>query len=780
MKAPKVQPKNIPECLREIDSWLLWRLVKGKKADGSETWLKVPYYADGTKRRGVLGTKVDRAKLVSLKQAMEVYRNGHFAGVGFATMPEYPLTILDLDKCIDDEGGLSAFAKRVLKTGTYVEFSPSGTGLRAVYTGEAICAGKRNGHIESGERVEIYCGSAFVTITGNVVSASENIEPIDLPKTIKRALQPVVESGLASAPTERDDDAIVPIEDGPVPEMTIGHAKVILDKLPETWGRPGEGTWYRVAAALHHQFDGSDEAYALLDEWSQGIDGYDSENNQKRWSAGFSHEAGRHGLTTMRNLVFESIQNGGLKVKPETMQKWGLARKVRNVDEDDFSDLDDIDTPKSMLPEYSELRQMINIRHMVDKRAKPIDWLVQDMVPRGTVSFLAGGSGTSKSFFALQLACRAATGEIKDFGGLMFKDGGFRTLYFAYEDNANLLHHRIRAIASNLAESLDVLGDYDEDDEGPLSNNEEFKEAISSNLFVLPAEVLDSGDWQFATRAKKWDEVVVTGLADYLRVFIEQEGIDLLVFDTGSEIHSVDENVAPDMVVVMRALRQLAAGANIGVLVLQHVQKDIWSKRLAEINQASIRGSSVLVDKSRNVFMLARIPLADVASFGLPNAPESHEDYVVLKHVKANMGAYVPLKVFQRTGNGTLWYRPDMVQEIITPADASSAKKERKVSEFTETEENMWQFIHEKNNEGEYPNSTAVRIWGLKNKLSADATNLAYVSLQNEGRIVEQRVRGAKQNEKRWRAVDPNAKPDKDDPPASAWDASGLNGHSHH
>lgn len=738
MQAPKVNAKNVPQCLRDIDSWLLWRLKKGTKADGSETWLKVPYYADGTKRRGALGTKADRAKLVSFEEAYKTYRGGHFAGVGFATMPEYPLTILDLDSCVGDKGEFSDFASEVVGTGTYVEYSPSGRGLRAVYIGEAICSGKRNGLLESGERVEIYCGSAFVTITGNLVGV-ECSEPCELPKKIKRALQPVVNGGAQAveATRELDGDILLSPDAAPVPELSIDHAKVILNKLPETWGEPGHGTWYRVAAALHLQFDGSEEAYAVLDEWSQGLDGYDSENNRKRWDAGFAHAAGKSGITTMRNLVFEAIQNGGLKVKPETMRKWGLARTV----DEDFGDPDEDDKAKQVLPEYSELDRMFDIGFMIDHEAEPVDWLVEDLIPRGVVSFLAGGSGTSKSFFTMQLCGMAAVG-MPEFAGLKICEGGFSTAYFAYEDIKQLLHGRVQDVSRYVGEHVDILGD------------NEYKDALRSNLMILPADVLDSGDWQFVKRAKKFDEIVVTGLADYLRAYIEARGIDLLVFDTGSELHAVEENSAPDMVVVMRVLRQLASGTGAGVLILQHVSKGVWNQRLDEINQGSIRGSSVLVDKSRNVVMLARMPRADAARFGLPADAATHENYVVLKHLKANMGGYVPLKVFERTNRGLLVYRPDIVEGDAGLQPVTEEREDRRSALFEEYLGRMLAFVTEQAGKGDAPTGTRIDAWGMSQGIPGSMVQAVRLQLAERGLIEQVHVRGQNKMAKHWGPVE--------------------------
>jgi hypothetical protein len=160
----------------------------------------------------------------------------------------------------------------------------------------------------------------------------------------------------------------------------------------------------------------------------------------------------------------------------------------------------------------------------------------------------------------------------------------------------------------------------------------------------------------------------VTKLLPYLQDYMQTNFVDLIVIDTGSEIHTGDENSAADMVVLMRALRLLAASTNCAVLVVQHVSKGIWNLAYDEINQASIRGSSVLVDKSRNVFMLARMPRKDAPRFGLPDTNDTHEDYVVLKHVKANLGGYVKPRVFYRTSKGRLKFEAQYVLDDNRPS----------------------------------------------------------------------------------------------------------------
>ena len=665
MKPLPLITKNVPAVLREIDSWLVWKLVKGSKSNGDVVWLKVPYYADGTKRRGITGSEADMSKLVSFRDAVKAFRSGAYAGIGFAPMAEHPITILDLDKCIDDAGRLSEFAEEVVESGTYVERSPWGRGRRAIYTGGSLCPGEnKNDFLENGERVEIYCGRAFVTITGQRLEEASD-QAKKMPAKIKKLLDPIVNSGgkAAKTTTIEGGDGLVSMDAAPLPEMEIDHARVVISKLPDTWGEPGTGTWYRVAAALHLQFDGSEEAYELLDEWSRSKDGYDGDANRRRWNAGFSHDNGKEGLTTMRNVVFEAIHNGNLKVKKETMQKWGLARRA----EDDFDE--DSEETEATLPEYGDLRQMADISNMVDSPADPVEWLVDELIPRGNVSFLAGGSGTSKSYLTLQLCAAGAVGH-PEFAEMKIVEGGFRSLYLAYEDGKQSIHVRVqetkkwvsslvKGTINDILATKDSAGeDEDEDDEVDEAHEKRIRDALREQMGILPAEVLDSGAFTMAKAKKKFEPMEVTKLLPYLQDYVRANFVDLVVFDTGSEIHTGDENSAGDMVVLMRALRLLANSTNCAVLVVQHVQKGIWNLQFDEINQASIRGSSVLVDKSRNVFMLARMPRKDAHRFGLPDEYETHENYVVLKHVKANLGGYVPPKVFVRTSKGLLIHQP--------------------------------------------------------------------------------------------------------------------------
>jgi hypothetical protein len=343
----------------------------------------------------------------------------------------------------------------------------------------------------------------------------------------------------------------------------------------------------------------------------------------------------------------------------------------------------------------------------------------------------------------LQASGSAAVG-METFAGLKIQEGGFRTLYMAYEDTMPVIHTRIRDVSAYVGDQVDVL------DDG------EYRNMLVSNLLVLPAEVLDSGAWQLAKTKRRYEPMEVTPLAAYLKDYVASRGIDLLVFDTGSEIHEGDENSAADMVVLMRVLRQLATSTNCGVLVVQHVSKGIWQLRLAEMNQAAIRGSSVLVDKSRNVVMLARIPRADAGMFGLPDTAETHENYVAMKHVKANLGGYVPMQVFERTSKGLLVHRPEIVESVNGPAATEEATEEsgqeRRAARINVIREKLLGYIRTQNEQDSTPSSTMIRGWAVLNGIPDHKARTVLDGLEAEG-AVERSENPDHPRSANWRAV---------------------------
>ncbi|WP_299329731.1 phage/plasmid primase, P4 family [uncultured Psychrobacter sp.] len=89
--------------------------------------------------------------------------------------------------------------------------------------------------------------------------------------------------------------------------VTLKEAAKLLNNLDAA----DYDRWLQVGMALHHEYDGSDEAFNVWDDWSQKADNYSSaEDLEKRWS-GFGHDGG--GITIRTLLKWGNDANAQQK-----------------------------------------------------------------------------------------------------------------------------------------------------------------------------------------------------------------------------------------------------------------------------------------------------------------------------------------------------------------------------------------------------------------------------------------------------------------------------------
>jgi RecA-family ATPase len=156
---------NIPDVLKALKGWLVWQVSQIDPATGK--FDKVPHYPSGNKRTGEQGSESDLANLGTFDEAiaaLDSYKG--FSGIGIAMLPQFGLVALDVDRCITD-GVIRQDAADVTNM-TYCEISPSGTGIRAFWTGKT-----RNGDGDDGW--ELYQEKQFLTVTGNQVDNAKSL-----------------------------------------------------------------------------------------------------------------------------------------------------------------------------------------------------------------------------------------------------------------------------------------------------------------------------------------------------------------------------------------------------------------------------------------------------------------------------------------------------------------------------------------------------------------------------------------------------------------------------
>ncbi|RCL02112.1 MAG: hypothetical protein JSC188_000434 [Candidatus Tokpelaia sp. JSC188] len=181
----------------------------------------------------------------------------------------------------------------------------------------------------------------------------------------------------------------------------------------------------------------------------------------------------------------------------------------------------------------------------------------------GTVGALIAPGATGKSFWALEasmsVACGVSGGDL--LGLNPFYSG--RVFYLAGEDPEAVLVRRIHAIGKYFDLSA--------------------RKAIAENLIVEPI----MGSMFNIMDERHLDRLIALCT-----------GMRLIVLDTLSRIHTLDENSNGDMARLVLTLEHVAVRTGASVLYLHHVNKGSARDGCIDQQQAA-RGASALIDNAR-------------------------------------------------------------------------------------------------------------------------------------------------------------------------------------
>lgn len=157
---------GFPKELTEKKIWVCWRLMPDK--DGGRD-RKTPF----NPATGRAAKSNDPSTWASYAQAQDAFDRYSYTGTGFMFWPDADIVGVDIDHCYDKETGqFSEIAQAVMaKQPTYMEFSPSGTGIHLLYRGKKPASGCRN--IENG--IEMYDSGRYFTVTGRQIEGSTDI-----------------------------------------------------------------------------------------------------------------------------------------------------------------------------------------------------------------------------------------------------------------------------------------------------------------------------------------------------------------------------------------------------------------------------------------------------------------------------------------------------------------------------------------------------------------------------------------------------------------------------
>jgi hypothetical protein len=371
---PHLAGMHVPAPLRALQSWLIWRY---ESIEGEKKPRKIPYYANGSRRFGVNGASQDRAQLTTFEAALQAAIRRGYSGVGVALLDGGNVTALDFDDCVTASGIAPEVEAAI--AGTYAEYSPSGTGIRAFITGE-LGNRKSHGTREQPIGFETFSSRGFVTVTGNALDITELTACENVIAPPSTALMQLHGTRFARALSHdgyaAESEPIIGLS-----EDQINQCLAVLD--PEC----GHDDWLHIGMALHHETLG--DGFALWDAWSALSGKYPGrEALEARWTS-FGQSGGRP--ITARALVRQAASHGV-----------DLGLDVARAD-----DFEIIPEPATPTGGHFKIRSAADFMAQV----RAVSWLIKGVLPHAQLGVLFGESGSGKSFLAFDMCAALSMGQ---------------------------------------------------------------------------------------------------------------------------------------------------------------------------------------------------------------------------------------------------------------------------------------------------------------------------------------------------------------------------------
>ncbi|MDR5904522.1 helicase RepA family protein [Franzmannia qiaohouensis] len=288
----------------------------------------------------------------------------------------------------------------------------------------------------------------------------------------------------------------------------------------------------------------------------------------------------------------------------------------------------------------------IDLMWAFENEPPPLDFIWSGFLS-GTVGALVAPGATGKSYWALEAAmCIASSVPGGDILQLNPSKTG-RVIYLAGEDPEPVLLRRIHAIGKHLSPAA--------------------RAAIAKNLVL--ESIMGKG-------LNIMDERHMQKILDFCH------GARLIVLDTLSRVHHLDENSNGEMAQLVSRLEQIAYLTGASVLYLHHVNKN--SARDGQTGQQqAARGASALIDNARWCGFVERMTeekaelLSDRTFDRRPIGNDRRKYFLRFGSSKINYGEELDERWYERQAEGVL------IPVELVPAKQENAKKGRATNVYT-------------------------------------------------------------------------------------------------
>ncbi|MFD2830342.1 phage/plasmid primase, P4 family [Corticicoccus populi] len=202
-KVSPVDFENIPDELKEINAWVLWKLepVPDKETGEIKYYTKVPIQP--TSKNASVSNPSTWSTFSSVERA---YNNNVGDGIGLVLNESHDVFVLDIDDTSEHE------YHDQFKQGTYCEYSPSGNGIHVYFKGKKP---KTHSKHNQAKDLELFSKIGFVTVTGHQTNDIDYVAEMDshidnlIEKEFKEDVPTHEESDITERSPSLSDDEII-------------------------------------------------------------------------------------------------------------------------------------------------------------------------------------------------------------------------------------------------------------------------------------------------------------------------------------------------------------------------------------------------------------------------------------------------------------------------------------------------------------------------------------------------------------------------------------------
>jgi regulatory protein RepA len=282
----------------------------------------------------------------------------------------------------------------------------------------------------------------------------------------------------------------------------------------------------------------------------------------------------------------------------------------------------------------------------LDIEPEPVEWTIEDSLPKGKLGLLVADGGVGKGHLALQLGISVAA-EIPFLDG-QYKVTGGNVLILTGEDDRDTIHRRVRNITRSLVD---------------VTHRASFRELINERLFI---ESLSGKDIRLVQTVR--DNIQKTQACDDLiESCIKIPDLQLIIIDPLSRFYALNENDNGQGTFFCSLLENLSNETGAATLLSHHNSKEGGKLTgLAAMTQHSIRGCTAFTNAARWQMNLAYLDKEkDLRRLKID--PDDFHKYLVAKVVKKNLGPPERHFYLKRSEGGTL--RLVQLSESLTDGD---------------------------------------------------------------------------------------------------------------